>query len=186
MHWHACKNVYDFQNFHTKKLTINKESASITLDGQSVITEGIILKGAYAEFHGEGFKTNKVIVNPVNEGAIIDVKGTEMMEIIIDGPNVNEVRGAEKIQAIKFINGADPTKVKFTNTKGKPITVPSPSTENQAPVVKTPILNKTVRVGETISILLTEHFFDPDGDHLTFKAYNGAVTGNTLTLYLEK
>ncbi|MFE8696425.1 endonuclease [Cytobacillus sp. FJAT-53684] len=180
------EKIYDFKNFTTKKLTITKKSASVTLDAQSVITEGVLLKGEYAELHGEGFKTNEVTINPVSAGAIIDLKGTEMKKIIIDGPNVSEVRGAENIAAIDFINGADASKIKFTNTKGEPIAVPSFPTDNKAPIVKSAIPNQSGKAGEAISVSLNNHFEDPDGDELTYTATLGTVAGSTLTLNLTE
>ena len=68
-----------------------------------------------------------------------------MKEVIIDGANVKEIRGAENIQSIKFINGANQDNIKFTNSKGEPIGVPSLPGENNAPVVKKAIPNQTVK-----------------------------------------
>ncbi|TQR21265.1 endonuclease [Psychrobacillus vulpis] len=180
------ENTYNITKLKTKKLTIGKRSVSVTLDNESVITEGILFTGAYAEFNGAGFAKHTVTIKPASAGAIIDFKGVEVQKVIIDGTNVKEIRGAENIQEIEFINGATSDSIKFTNVKGEPIEVPSFPSENKAPIVKKPIPNKDVKVGETISILLTDHFSDPENDKLTYTATKGTIQGNTLTLTLEE
>ncbi|WP_249650938.1 hypothetical protein, partial [Lysinibacillus sp. D4A3_S15] len=71
-------------------------------------------------------------------GAIIVQNGNAMKSKTIDGSNVKEIRGADKIdiQSIKFINGAAPEKIKFTNSKGDPIADPSLPSENKRPTIK--------------------------------------------------
>jgi len=182
----SAEKVYNIKNLKTKKLTIGKPSVSVTLDDTSVITEGITFTGAYAEFHGVGFANIAVTINPVESGAIIDFKGIQVKQVIIDGANVKEVRGAENIQDIKFINGANPDNIKFTNAKGEPIEVPSFPAGNKAPIVKKPIANATVKVGEPISILLIDHFSDTENDELSFTSTKGTIEGATLTLTLNE
>ena len=75
-----AEKIYNIKNLKTKKLTIGKPSVSVTLDDTSVITEGIVFTGAYAEFHGVGFANTAVTIKPVESGAIIDFKGTKMKE----------------------------------------------------------------------------------------------------------
>ncbi|CAM3131294.1 endonuclease [Filibacter tadaridae] len=177
-----AEKTYNLTNMKTKKLTINKPSVSITLDDASDITEGILFTGSYAEFLGTGFAKTKVTIKPTEDGAIVDFKGAEAMKVIIDGSNVKEVRGAENIKNIEFVNGAKAEDIKFYNSKGEPIGVPPFSKENKTPVVSKEITNKTVKAGETLSILLTDHFTDPDGDELTFTATKGTVNEDTATL----
>ncbi|MBO0588978.1 endonuclease [Sporosarcina sp. E16_8] len=181
-----AEKAYNIKNLKTKKLTIGKPSVSVTLDDTSVITDGIVFTGAYAEFHGIGFAKTAVTIKPVEAGAIIDFKGTKVKEVTIDGANVNEVRGAEKIQDIKFINGATKDNIKFTNAKGEPIEVPSLPGGNNAPIVKKAIPNQTVIDGESISILLTDHFSDPENDKLTFVSTKGTIQGDSLQLTLPE
>lgn len=180
----VAEKTYNIKNLQTMKLTIGKPSVSITLDNHSLISEGILFTGAYAEFHGAGFAEHTVTIKPVNAGAILDFKGTVMKKVIIDGTNVKEIRGAENIQEIEFINGANPDTIKFTNSKGEPIEVPSFPGENKAPVVKRSIPNQTIKVGESISILLTDHFADPENKALTFTSTLGTIEGSTLSLTL--
>ncbi|MCZ2257582.1 endonuclease [Sporosarcina sp. G11-34] len=182
----VAEKTYNFKNFKTKKLTINQPSVSITLDGKSVITEGVLFTGNYAEFHGAGFANTTVTIKPAKAGAIIDFKGTEMKEVIIDGANVKEIRGAENIQSIKFINGANKDNIKITNVKGNPIGIPSLPSENKAPVIKKAIPNQTVKEGESISILLTDHFSDPENTKLTYSSTVGTIDLNSLNLTLSK
>ncbi|MEK4228387.1 endonuclease [Solibacillus sp. FSL H8-0538] len=182
----TAEKTINIKNLQTKKLTIGKPSVSVTLDEDSVITEGILFTGNYAEFHGVGFAAHTVKLKPINTGAIIDFKGTVVKKVIIDGTNVKEIRGAENIQEIEFSNGASSKNIKFTNSKGEPIAVPSFPGENNAPIVKKNIPNATVKVGESISISLTDYFSDSDNDVLTFVATKGTIESSTLTLNLEE
>lgn len=179
-----AEKEYNFKKLTTKKLTIGQPSVSVKLDEKSAITEGILYTGTYAEFQGEGFAKHSVTIKPTNVGAIIDFKGTNVQKLIIDGTNVKEIRGAENIQQVEFINGASAETIKFTNVKGEPIEVPSLPGENKAPIVKKSISNLDVKVGETASILLTDHFSDPDNDKLTFTSTKGTVEADTLKLKL--
>ena len=153
----------------------------------SYLTEGVLLKGDYAEFSGEGFKTNRVILQPKKKGLIVDMKGTVMGDVVVDGAHPLQIRGAENIQEIDFINGAKSDAIEFYNSKGKRIGVPTVE-ENKAPVVTNAIANQTVKEGEVVSVDLTEHFSDPEGDKLTFTATKGTVdtSSSVLTLALEE
>ena len=106
------EKAYDFKNVHTGKLIINKPSVSITLDEASVIKNGIVFRGDYAEFHGAGFADETVTIKPKKAGAIIDFKGTAVEKVIIDGTNVAEIRGVGEIE-FEFINGANKDEIKF-------------------------------------------------------------------------
>ncbi|MGE6487608.1 endonuclease [Paenisporosarcina sp. NPDC076898] len=179
------EKIYDFKNFKTKKLVISKPSVSITLDNSSVITEGVLFTGSYAEFHGAGFAKTKVTIKPETAGAIIDFKGIEAVELIIDGTNVKEIRGAENIKEIKYINGAGPESIKITNSKGEPIGSPLDPNDNKPPVLKKSFPNQTVSTGESISLLLTDYFTDPDNNQLSFSSTKGTINKTTSTLTLE-
>lgn len=180
-----AEKAYNLKDFHTKKLTIQKPSVSITLDNTSVIENGIEFTGEYAEFDGAGFEKTSVTINPEKADAIIDFKGTNVQKVIIDGTNVKEIRGAENIQ-IEYRNGASAGQIKFFNSKGEPIEVPSFSDENNSPVVKKTIPNQTLTVGESLTLQLTDHFADPENEELTFTATKGIVVGSSLKLELEK
>lgn len=180
------EKLYNFKNFTTNKLTITKPSISLTLGEKTTITNGILFTGDYAEFHGEGFANKTVTIKPLKADAIIDFKGTTVQKVIIDGTNLKEIRGAENIQAIEYINGATPESIKITNQKGDLLTeVPSFPNKNKAPFIKKTFPNSTVATGETLTFLLTDHFSDPDNDDLTFTSTKGTINDNTLTLRLE-
>lgn len=177
----AEQRVYSITDLSTTKLIFNKENVKVDLDGDSVITNGVYFYGQYVEISGEGFAGNSVTVKPDKAGAIIDLKGTKVKELIIDGTNVKEIRGAENA-TIKYDNGASKEQIKVTDSEGAPIGDPSfPSKE---PVVTIPIPNKAVTEGEEISISLLEHFSDPNNDPLSFSATKGSINGDTLTLSL--
>ena len=126
-----AEKTYNIKKLTTKKLTLSKPSVSITLDDQSVITEGIVFTGAkYAEFLGAGFETTTVTLKPSEADAIIDFKGTNVQKVIIDGTNVKEIKGAENIQVIEYINGASAETITLTDTKGAPLEGPSFLDEN--------------------------------------------------------
>ncbi|WP_342506101.1 endonuclease [Sporosarcina sp. FSL K6-2383] len=178
------KKVYDLVNFKKKKLNIAEPSVAVKMDAKSKLTEGVLLKGDYAELSGEGFKTNRVILQPKKKGLIVDMKGTVMGDILVDGKHPLQIRGAENIQSIEFINGAKPEAIEFYNSKGKRIGVPTVE-ENKAPVITKAIGNQIVKEGEIISVALTEHFSDPDGDKLTFTSTKGTVNPTTGVLTLK-
>ncbi|MGG0669633.1 endonuclease [Lederbergia citrisecunda] len=179
------KKFYNLVNEHKKQLMIAEPSVAVYMDAQSSLKDGMYLKGDYAELTGEGFKTNTVILQPKKKGLIVHIKDAEMGHIIIEGSHPLEIRGAENIKRIDFVKGADPSGVIFYNSKGKRISVP---VVNNAPTVLKPIPNQEVKAGESISIVLSEHFSDPDGDKLTFSATKGTVDllTNVLTLNLEE
>lgn len=172
---------YNITDLSTTKLIFNKENVKVNLDGESVIKNGVFFHGQYVELSGEGFAENSVTIKPEKAGAIIDLKGTKVKELIIDGTNVKEIRGAENA-TIKYENGASKEQIKVTDSEGAPIG--DPSFPSKAPVVVLPISNKAVTEGEEISVSLLEHFSDPNNDTLTFSATKGSVNGDTLTLSL--
>lgn len=181
-----AEKVYKFNGFKTKKLTLTKPSVELHLDATSKIEDGILIKSAYSEIHGEGFKTTTITVQPEKSGAIIDLKGTDVQKVIIDGTNVTEIRGVKEGQVFDYINGATPDNIKMTNTEGDPITDPSFPSENGAPYILKEISNKNLVLGEELSIVLTDYFSDPDGDKLSFNATKGTVNGAELLLILEQ
>ena len=62
----------------------------------------IVFKGEYAEFHGEGFANTPLQIKPKKAAAtIIDLKGTKVKEVIIEGSNV-EIRGDENVQVTTY------------------------------------------------------------------------------------
>lgn len=180
-----AEKVYKFTNFKTKKLTVTKPSVELHLDGNSQITEGVLINSHYSELHGEGFKTTTVTVKPGQAEAVIDLKGTNLKKLIIDGMNVTEIKGAENIQEIEYKNGASADKIKMIDSKGAPISGPSFPKENRAPVVSSKIENQEVTKGKEILIDLAKHFTDPDGDKMSYSSTKGEIDDAILKLKLE-
>ena len=109
----TAEKVYNYNNFKIGKLVINKPSVSVTINGDSEIKNGVVFRGEYAEFHGDGFKNTTMTLDPEKAGAIIDFKGTEVAKVIIDGTNVSEIRGDENVKAFEYKNGASEETIKF-------------------------------------------------------------------------
>ncbi|MDN4492165.1 chitobiase/beta-hexosaminidase C-terminal domain-containing protein [Ureibacillus aquaedulcis] len=94
--------VYDYKGLSKKKLTIPQKNVWISLDEDSKVNE-VRLKGQYVELQGEGFRHTTVIFEPKKPGAILDLNGTSVKKIIVDGKNVSEIRGAQPDQVIEYI-----------------------------------------------------------------------------------
>lgn len=180
------EKTFNFTNIQTNKITIDDPSISVTMDSSSKITEGLFVIGAYGEFHGQGFSSNKLTLNPVSAEAIFDFKGNIASKVVVDGPNVKEIRGAENIQALTFINGANPETIAYTNVKGEVIDYPADPNANHSPILANTFTNKSVKTGETITINLAEHFTDVDNDELTYTSTLGTITDCVLTLSLAE
>ena len=116
-----AEKSYNFNSFKTTRLLINKPSVDVQLDGQSVIRQELQFTGHYGKFTGEGFANTTVRVKPVESGAVVDFAGTTVKKVIVDGKNVKEIRGAENIQEIEYVNGASADQVKILDVEGEPI-----------------------------------------------------------------
>ncbi|MFJ5714125.1 endonuclease [Neobacillus sp. NPDC093127] len=179
----AGTKVYNLNGFKTKKLTVNNVGAEITVSADSVITEGIVLTGSYAKLSGAGLKNTVITLSPAAPGAVIDLGGNEVKEVVIANANISQIRGVEKVQKWTVKDGVDTSSIKFTKVSGEVIPAPvSPPKANQAPVVAKALPNVSVQVGAPVSINLNDHFSDPDGDVLTYTATAGTIQGSTLTV----
>ncbi|MET3575410.1 endonuclease [Bhargavaea ullalensis] len=167
-----------------KKETIGKQSVSVTMGANAHFPDGLHLNGRYAELHGEGFKNQVVYVKPKQDGTIIDAKGTEVKELVIEGAKPIQVRGGENIRKITFEKKASKEYLTLYDSKGRIIGLPGE--RNFAPVVSAPIPDQKVTAGETVTVDLSGHFRDPDGDKLTYSATKGTVNGSVLTLSLDE
>lgn len=107
------ENVYNYQNYKTGKLIMNRPSISLTLGENTTIKNGIVVFSEYAEFHGTGFADKTVTISPKKGNAIIDFKGTKIGEIIIEGKNVKEIRNLPNEANIKYVKGADEKNIEF-------------------------------------------------------------------------
>jgi uncharacterized protein len=175
--------IYNLNGFKTKKLTVKNVGADITVGATSEIIEGIVLKGPYAKLAGEGLKNTTLILSPTAPGAVIDLTGAVVKEVIVENANISQIRGIENVQKWTVNDGVDTSKIKFTNVGGKVLPSPfTPAPVNQAPTVKTAISNVSVTKGSPVSINLSNHFLDADGDVLTYTATSGTIQGSTLTV----
>ncbi|WP_339279980.1 chitobiase/beta-hexosaminidase C-terminal domain-containing protein [Lysinibacillus sp. FSL P2-0066] len=107
------ENVYNFDNYKTGKLIMNRPSISLTLGKNTNIKNGIAVFSEYAEFHGEGFADKTVTISPKKGNAIIDFKGTKIGEIIIEGKNVKEIRNLPDGATITYTKGASAEEIEF-------------------------------------------------------------------------
>jgi uncharacterized protein len=179
----ADTKVYNLNNFKTKKLTINNAAADLTVSATSVFTEGIVVKSSYAKLTGEGLKNATIILSPTSPGAIIDLTGVEVKEVIIESGDISQIRGIENVQKWTIKDGVDTSKIKFTNVGGEVLPSPFvPTPVNQAPVVSKALENVSVSIGTPVTLNLNNHFSDPDGDVLTYTATAGTFQGTTLTI----
>ncbi|MED3575019.1 DUF6359 domain-containing protein [Cytobacillus praedii] len=115
--------VYDLVNYEAKKLVIGQDNTLIIMDKSSTITEGIWLKKS-ATLKGEGLKKTRVVISSAQKGTVVDLTGTEIKEVLIETNKVKEIRGAENVLLWSLDKKADPSSIKFTNSKGEEI--PSP------------------------------------------------------------
>ncbi|MHC0036457.1 endonuclease [Pseudoneobacillus sp. C159] len=173
--------TYNLKGFKTKKLTISHEGAIVSVDTTSVITEGIVLQGAYAKLDGAGLTNTVVVISPKAPGAIIDLSGIAVKEVIIENANISQIRGAENVQKWTVRDGVDTSNIKITNVGGEVLTSPFVSTPNGAPYVKAVLPNTTVQKGSGFSFDLNNFFADPNGDTLTFTSTFGDLQGAILT-----
>lgn len=107
------ENVYNFDNYKTGKLIMNRESISLTLGKNTNIKNGIAVFSEYAEFHGEGFADKTVTISPKKGNAIIDFKGTKIGKIIIEGKKVKEIRNLPTEANITYTKGASEEEIEF-------------------------------------------------------------------------
>lgn len=107
------ENEYNFNNYKTGKLIMNRSSISLTLGENTDIKNGIAVFSEYAEFHGIGFANKTVTISPKKANAIIDFKGTIIAKIIIEGKNVKEIRNLPTGATIVYTKGASAEKIEF-------------------------------------------------------------------------
>jgi len=144
------------------------------------------MKGKYGEFHGSGFADVKVVLSPARVDSIFDFTGIGVKGVVVDGKNVSEIRGAQNIQKIDFIHGADYEAIRFYNSDGELIPSPHLPKENKAPVATKIFAGEQIWTGDRLQYDLTEYFSDPEGQSLSFSSTKGTVTGSALTLNLPE
>ncbi|MBT2687442.1 chitobiase/beta-hexosaminidase C-terminal domain-containing protein [Bacillus sp. ISL-47] len=177
-------HVFNLVDYHAKKYVVGPYNALVTMDESSTLTEGLWLKKS-ATVTGEGLKNTRVAISSANKGAIIDLTGAEIKEVMIESNKVAEIRGAENVQKWTIGKKANPSGIKFTDSKGNAMHSPFEPKVNQAPVAAKTLENINAKTGQEVSLDLNEYFSDPDGDELSYTATIGAVNGSILTLPTE-
>jgi uncharacterized protein len=175
--------VYNLVGFVTKKLMVTSEGADITVDATSKISEGIVLKGTYATLKGARLENTVVVISPAAPGAVVDLNGLKVQEVVIDHANIGQVRGAENVVKWTIKDGVDTSTIKVTNVRGEVLPAPfAAKPDNQGPFVKAVIPNVTVQKGAPLSINLANHIEDPEGDEILYASSAGTIQGDILTL----
>jgi uncharacterized protein len=122
----AGTKTYDLAGFKTNKLTISHEGAIININNTSAIRDGIVLKGAYAKLSGAGLANTVLILNPTAPGAVIDLTGVAVKEVIIQNANIAQIRGVEGVVKWTVATGVNTSAIKFTKVNGEVIPSPLP------------------------------------------------------------
>ena len=100
------EKTYNLTRYKTGKLIVNSNSVYLSMDAESVIKNGIVLKGSLAVLEGAGLENTVVTIDPKEAGAIIDFKGVKVLKVVIKGTHVKEIRGGGNIQEIVYEDGA--------------------------------------------------------------------------------
>ncbi|KON86180.1 endonuclease [Sporosarcina globispora] len=116
-------HVFNLVNYHTKKFVVGPHNALVVMDGTSSLSQGLWLKKS-AAVKGEGLKNTKVVISSANKGAVVDLTGSEIKEVMIESDKVVEIRGAENVQKWTLGKKADPSHIIFKDSDGKEMDSP--------------------------------------------------------------
>ncbi len=97
---------YTVENNKAARLVLQDDFIGVTIGKGTNFKNGIFVRGAYTELTGDPLKNVVVQVKPKEAGAIIDFKGAIVKEVIVDGTNLAEIRGAENVKRISYTKGA--------------------------------------------------------------------------------
>ncbi|MFN3365288.1 MAG: endonuclease/exonuclease/phosphatase family protein, partial [Exiguobacterium mexicanum] len=97
---------YTVENNRAARLVLQDDFIGVTIGKGTNFKNGIFVRGAYTELTGEPLKNVVVQVKPKQAGAIIDFDGATVKEVIVDGTNLAEIRGAENVKRISYTKGA--------------------------------------------------------------------------------
>ncbi|MEH7883016.1 chitobiase/beta-hexosaminidase C-terminal domain-containing protein [Bacillus sp. JJ1609] len=115
--------VYNLTGFKTKKLVVGTTNSLVNVDSTSVISEGIWLKKS-ATVNGAGLENTLLVISPAQSGAVIDLSGAKVKEVLIDNANVTEIHGAENVQSWKVKDGVNTSAIKFYDVNGNELESP--------------------------------------------------------------
>ncbi|MBR3062897.1 MAG: endonuclease/exonuclease/phosphatase, partial [Exiguobacterium sp.] len=102
---------YTVENHKAARLVLQEDYIGVTIGKGTNFKNGIFVRGVYTELTGEPLKNVVVQVKPKEAGAIIDFKGATVKEVIVDGKNLAEIRGAKNVQRITYTKGASPSSI---------------------------------------------------------------------------
>lgn len=97
---------YTVENNKAARLVLQDDFIGVTIGKGTNFKNGIFVRGAYTELTGDPLKNIVVQVKPKEAGAIIDFEGATVKEVIVDGTNLAEIRGAENVKRISYTKGA--------------------------------------------------------------------------------
>ncbi|WP_404353755.1 chitobiase/beta-hexosaminidase C-terminal domain-containing protein [Exiguobacterium aurantiacum] len=97
---------YTVENNKAARLVLQDDFIGVTIGKGTNFKNGIFVRGAYTELTGDPLKNIVVQVKPKEAGAIIDFDGATVKEVIVDGTNLAEIRGAENVKRISYTKGA--------------------------------------------------------------------------------
>lgn len=97
---------YTVENNPAARLVLQDDFIGVTIGKGTNFKNGIFVRGAYTELTGDALKNIVVQVKPKEAGAIIDFDGATVKEVIVDGTNLAEIRGAENVKRISYTKGA--------------------------------------------------------------------------------
>ena len=102
---------YTVENNKATRLVLQDDFIGVTIGEGTSFKNGIFVRGTYTELTGDPLKNIVVQVKPKEAGAIIDFKDAVVKEVIVDGTNLTEIRGAKNVQRITFTKGASTSSV---------------------------------------------------------------------------
>jgi hypothetical protein len=102
---------YTVENHPAARLVLQEDFIGVTIGKGTNFKNGIFVRGAYTELTGDALKNIVVQVKPKEAGAIIDFKGATVKEVVVDGKNLAEIRGAKNVQRITYTKGASPSSI---------------------------------------------------------------------------
>lgn len=97
---------YTVENNPAARLVLQEDFIGVTIGKGTNFKNGIFVRGAYTELTGDPLKNIVVQVKPKEAGAIIDFDGATVKEVVVDGTNLAEIRGAENVKRISYTKGA--------------------------------------------------------------------------------
>ncbi len=110
------------QNAKENQIIIDEENAEIEIGKTPHMKDGILVTTS-ASIKGEGLKNNSVTISPSQEGAIVNLNGERVQQVIIDNSNIKEIRGAENVRKWTVKDDIDLAGIKIYDRNNEEITI---------------------------------------------------------------